>query len=160
MTHSNGDYAFRTSETCHLESSGDPFVTYINEKIAQCLGVNVAYSEPIQAQSYTVGQELKAHHDYFPLDPAIYHKAAGEGGQRTWTFAIYLNDVPKGGGTYFPYIEHTIYPKRGMAAVWNGLSPDGVPNRNTLHCGMPVEEGRKFIITKWFREQGKGNMFL
>lgn len=28
----------------------------------------------------------------------------------------------------------------------------------TLHHGMLVEEGKKVIITKWFREKGYGNM--
>jgi prolyl 4-hydroxylase len=159
VTHSNGDNAFRTSETCHLDSSGDPFVKYIDEKIAKCLGVTLPYSEPIQAQSYRVGQEFKAHHDYFAADAEIYKKFAEKAGQRTWTFTIYLNDVPQGGGTHFPYINHTFYPKQGMAAIWNNLFSDGTPNRNTLHSGMPVEEGRKVIITKWFREKGYGPMF-
>lgn len=111
-------------------------------------------------QSYQVGQELKAHHDYFALDSAVYPKVAGKAGQRTWTFVVYLNDVVKGGGTHFFYLDHTFYPKQGMAALWNNISSDGVVNRYTLHAGLPVEEGEKFIITKWFREHGFGPMFF
>ncbi len=159
VTHSNGDYAFRTSETCDLESTNDSFVTYIDEKIAQALGIRLPYSEPIQAQRYAVSQEFKAHHDYFLPDTEIYKKFAATLGQRTWTFMIYLNATPKGGGTQFAHLGHTFYPKPGMAVIWNNLLPDGTPNRNTLHHGMPVEAGKKVIITKWFREKGHGEMF-
>lgn len=72
---------------------------------------------------------------------------------------IYLNDTPKGGGTHFLYLDQIFYPKQGQAVIWNNLYPDGTPNRNTLHHGMPVEEGQKVIITKWFREKGSGDMF-
>jgi prolyl 4-hydroxylase len=159
VTHSNGDYAFRTSETCDLNSQNNVFIKHIDEKIARALGVCLPYSEPIQAQRYDVGQEFKAHHDYFAPNTDIYQKFAGNLGQRTWTFMVYLNATPKGGGTYFPYLEHTFYPRQGMAVIWNNLYPDGTPNRNTLHHGMPVDEGKKVIITKWFREKGYGPMF-
>lgn len=160
ITHATVDEGFRTSMTCHLNEQSDPFINAIDDKIAACLGIRWPYSEPIQMQSYTVGQELKAHHDYFHMTSETYSRVAGKAGQRTWTFAIYLNTVEKGGGTYFPYIDHTFYPVQGTAAIWNNLSPDGVPNRNSLHCALPVEAGGKFIITKWFREHGFGPMFF
>ena len=159
VTHSNGDDAFRTSETCYLDEVRNPLIKTINEKIAQRLGIRPPYSEPIQAQRYSIGQEFKAHHDYFSPYLDVYEKFVGEAGQRTWTFMIYLNDTPKGGGTHFLYPDHTFYPKQGMAVIWNNLYIDGTPNRNTMHHGMPVEAGEKIIITKWFRENGYGPMF-
>jgi prolyl 4-hydroxylase len=39
-----------------------------------------------------------------------------------------------------------------MAVIWNNLYPDGTPNPDTLHQGMPVKAGHKAIITKWFRK--------
>lgn len=159
VTHFNGDAGFRTSQTCHLNDGGDPFIRYVDEKIARTLGVRLPYSEPIQAQSYQLGQEFKAHHDYFTPNTNIYSEYASDQGQRTWTFMVYLNDTPKGGGTHFLFLDHIFYPKQGMAVIWNNLFPDGAPNRNSLHHGMPVEEGNKVIITKWFREKGVGPMF-
>jgi prolyl 4-hydroxylase len=32
------------------------------------------------------------------------------------------------------------------------MNPDGSPNDKTLHEGMAVVEGVKYIVTKWFRE--------
>ncbi|SEA74246.1 prolyl 4-hydroxylase [Thiothrix caldifontis] len=159
VSHYNGDPAFRTSMTCHLRYNEDPFIDYIDERIARTLGICLSYSEAIQAQHYEVGKELKAHHDYFTPNTPAYAEFADEKGQRTWTFMVYLNNTPKGGGTHFVYMDHTFYPKQGQAVIWNNLYPDGLPNRQTLHHGMPVEEGEKTIITKWFRDKGQGDVF-
>ena len=29
--------------------------------------------------------------------------------------------------------------------------PDGRPNEGTMHAGMPVLSGAKYVITKWYR---------
>jgi len=34
------------------------------------------------------------------------------------------------------------------------LLPDGTPNPATLHQGMKVRRGTKYVLTKWFRERG------
>jgi len=73
-------------------------------------------------------------------------------GNRTWTFMVYLNHVMEGGGTKFFAIDKVIQPKVGMAVVWNSLYPDGVVNPDTLHAGLPILQGQKYVITKWFRE--------
>ncbi|MEL6875043.1 MAG: oxygenase, partial [Pseudomonadota bacterium] len=36
---------------------------------------------------------------------------------------------------------------------WNNLLPDGSVNDRTLHHGMAVTSGTKYVITKWFREK-------
>lgn len=43
VSHDNGDKAFRTSMTCHLNDHEDPFVRYIDDKISRALGVRLAY---------------------------------------------------------------------------------------------------------------------
>ena len=74
------------------------------------------------------------------------------GGQRTWTAMVYLNDVDEGGATWFPKAGIRVTPRRGLLLAWNNMKPDGSPNDQTLHEGMPVVEGVKYIVTKWFRE--------
>lgn len=153
VSYDNGDRYFRTSSTCDLGQYKLPLVQSLDHKIAKALGVSVNYSEGIQAQKYTVGQQFKAHTDYFEPGTEEYKTFASAMGNRTWTFMVYLNDVAKGGGTRFVNIDKTFYPKKGMAVIWNNLYEDGKPNPDTLHWGMPVEEGKKIIITKWFRER-------
>ena len=156
------DYAektFRTSMTCDLGLLNEPAVAAIDQKIADMLGLNLSYSEGIQGQHYKIGQQFKPHTDYFEPDGPEYAKHAAAQGNRTWTFMIYLNEVEKGGGTHFTRINTIITPKRGSAVIWNNLYENGQPNPDTMHAGLPVEAGEKFIITKWFREKGTGNMF-
>jgi prolyl 4-hydroxylase len=71
---------------------------------------------------------------------------------------VYLNDDMEGGATRFAVISRAFQPRKGQALIWNNLHPDGTPNRDTLHSGMPVARGHKIIITKWFRERGAGPM--
>ena len=74
------------------------------------------------------------------------------GGQRTWTAMVYLNDVEEGGATWFPRAGIRVSPRRGLLLAWNNMNPDGSPNPATLHEGMAVVSGVKYIVTKWFRE--------
>jgi prolyl 4-hydroxylase len=65
---------------------------------------------------------------------------------------VYLNNVPQGGGTHFKTINQIFMPKIGQALIWNNLLKEGGVNPNTFHAGLPVLEGSKYVITKWFRE--------
>jgi prolyl 4-hydroxylase len=109
----NSDKNFRISKTCYLEQEELPFILDINQKIANTLGVSLGYSEQIQAQKYDVGNEFKAHTDYFQLSSPSFEKHALEQGQRTWTFMIYLNDTEAGGATYFTELDLKFFPKKG-----------------------------------------------
>ncbi|MGF1544525.1 MAG: prolyl hydroxylase family protein [Parvularculaceae bacterium] len=153
ITTDDPDPFFRTSSTCDLAQIDDPFVGELDETIANALGLPVAYGEQIQAQSYEVGQEFKAHTDYFEPDQPEYAVHAAARGQRTWTFMVYLNDVEGGGQTDFVRLDRRVKPRTGRAVVWNNLGPDGRPNPMTMHHGAPVTAGRKIIITKWFRDR-------
>eukprot|EP00741_Cyanophora_paradoxa_P009062 tig00001467_g8775.t1 len=73
------------------------------------------------------------------------------GGQRTWTAMIYLNEVDEGGATWFRAPACGSSPERADADL-NNMMEDGTPNYDTLHEGMRVLEGTKYIVTKWFRE--------
>jgi len=163
VTREHEDKAYRTSATSDMVLMTDPaakaIVDRLDHKIAATLGLNLTYSEGIQAQKYLVGQEFKKHTDYFQPGTAEYKKYAGKRGQRTWTFMVYLNNVMQGGETKFFAIDKAFQPLRGRAVVWNSLYPDGSVNSNTLHAGLPVEKGEKIIITKWFRVKGEGPIY-
>ena len=69
---------------------------------------------------------------------------------------IYLNEVEAGGATRFDAIEQTVWPETGKLLAWNNRRPDGSLNPATLHQGMRVRKGLKYVITKWYREQPAG----
>ena len=142
---------FRTSETCDLDWR-DPLVGEVDRAIAGLLGLSLDASEPLQGQRYAPGQEFKPHTDTFEPGGYDYYRHTAETGQRTWTAMIYLNEPEEGGGTRFKRIGKTVQPETGKLLAWNNLLPDGRPNPATLHQGMKVRRGTKYIVTKWFRE--------
>jgi prolyl 4-hydroxylase len=146
---------FRTSETCDLDP-GDPVVADVDRRICALLGLDAPLGEPIQGQRYAVGQEFRAHTDTFNPGSYDYYVHTAAGGQRTWTAMLYLNEPEDGGATRFKTIGKTVHPERGKLLAWNNLLSDGAPNPATLHHGMKVRKGVKFIITKWFRERPLG----
>lgn len=143
------DKYYRTSSTCDLGLLDDVLVKDIDRRICAIMGLDPAFSESIQGQHYEVGQEFKAHTDFFEGNELAEY--GGAQGQRSYTFMIYLNDVEDGGETSFPNLKKTIVPIRGRAVVWNSLDGNGMPNQNSLHRAHPVKKGSKTVITKWFR---------
>lgn len=151
----NGDDAFRTSETCDMDHD-QSVVAELDHKLAEISGIDPIYGERLQGQRYEVGQQFKAHTDYFEPDHADYQTYCAVSGQRTWTFMIYLNDVEAGGATRFKVIDKIIQPERGKLLAWNNRRPDGSLNGATLHHAMKVRKGLKYVITRWYRERPWG----
>ena len=144
---------FRTSETCDLDP-GDSVVAEVDRRISDLLGLPLDASEPIQGQRYAPGQEFKPHTDTFEPGGYDFYVNTAESGQRTWTAMVYLNRPDDGGATRFKLIGKTVQPETGKLLAWNNLLPDGRPNPATLHQGMKVRRGTKYILTKWFRQRG------
>lgn len=146
-----GDAYFRTSETCELDPA-DPLVRELALRVAKLTGIPADHGEPIQGQRYAPGQEFKPHTDTFNPGGADYFINCADQGQRTWTAMLYLNQPEDGGATRFKAIGKTIRPETGKLLLWNNLNPDGSPNEATLHQGMKVRKGTKYIVTLWHRE--------
>ncbi|MFN4023670.1 MAG: prolyl hydroxylase family protein [Hyphomonas sp.] len=153
------DPKIRTSRSSDIGALGHHLVMQLDELMSEALGIHWSYSDATQIQRYDPGQEYKAHYDYFTPGTRDYQVHCQFTGQRTWTFMIYLNDVEEGGGTRFRRLEKTIMPEKGKAVIWNNLNADGTVNPYTIHHGMKVRRGSKYVITKWFRERGWGEMF-
>lgn len=151
------DYAsgFRTSYSGDLDPR-DPFVAGISARIDALLGVPDEIGEPVQGQRYRPGQEFKPHNDWFYTSEAYWPQEKARGGQRSWTAMAYLNPVEAGGATAFTLLGIEIEPKPGVLLLWNNALPDGRPNEATLHAGLPVTAGAKYIITKWYRTRTYG----
>ena len=142
---------FRTSETCDLDWN-DPVVADVDRKICELLGLPPKAGEALQGQRYAPGQEFKPHTDTFEPGGYDFYVHTADKGQRTWTAMIYLNQPEDGGATRFKTIGKTVQPETGKLLAWNNLLPDGRPNPATLHQGMKVRRGTKYVLTKWFRE--------
>jgi len=62
---------------------------------------------------------------------------------------MYLNTPEAGGGTAFPQVGLTVTALRGSAVYFAYDTGDEA----SLHAGLPVEKGEKWIATKWLRER-------
>ncbi len=155
ISDSNGDASYRTSETGDLDRA-DPVVLEVEAHIAALTGLDGVYGEPLQGQRYAVGQEFKGHTDYFEPTGVDYDRYCSVAGNRTWTVMVYLNQPEAGGATRFKAIDKIVQPETGKLLAWNNRRPDGTPNPATLHHGMKVRSGVKYVITKWYRERPWG----
>jgi prolyl 4-hydroxylase len=150
-----GDSGFRTSETGDLDAD-DPVVREVEAAITTLTGLDPAHGEPLQGQRYAVGQEFKGHTDYFEPNGADFERYCSVAGNRTWTVMIYLNEPEAGGATRFKAVDKIIQPETGKLVCWNNRRPDQSMNPATLHQGMKVRAGTKYVVTKWFRERPWG----
>ena len=141
------DNYFRTSKTVFFDDQS-PLQKYITNKILTTIGLDEKLAEKAQIQHYEVGNEFKAHWDWFHEDA---DKPFFDRGQRIWTFMIYLNDVEEGGETHFTKLDQSITPKLGRAVIWSNLDKNGKVDYETQHAGTPVKKGQKYVITKWFK---------
>lgn len=151
----NGDTAFRTSETGDLAASLAE-VQDVEARLAVFTGLDPAHGEPLQGQRYAVGQEFKGHTDYFDPDGVDFARYCAIAGNRTWTVMVYLNTPEAGGATRFKAVDKTIQPETGKLVAWSNRRADGSLNPATLHQGMKVRAGVKYVITKWYRERPWG----
>ena len=146
------DPEFRTSESCNLDPN-HPIILQVEAKISEFTGIDPALGETIQGQRYAVGQQFKPHHDFFYDDQPYWEAMVRSGGQRTWTAMIFLNAPEEGGQTAFPAAGVKVTPRAGNMLIWNNMDVAGLPNPYSIHQGMPVLSGVKYIITKWHRER-------
>ena len=142
----------RTSSGTFIARNETEFIATLERRIAAAMHWPADHGEGLQILNYQVGAEYKAHYDYFPVaDPgSAVHLA--KGGQRVSTLVIYLNDVEAAGETLFPEVGLSVTPKKGSAVYFEYSNSRGQVDPLTLHCGVPVAAGEKWIATKWMRQ--------
>ncbi|MBO9574710.1 MAG: 2OG-Fe(II) oxygenase [Sphingobium sp.] len=146
----NPDYRTSSSGDMRVDN---PLVQLVTKRIDTLMGIDTKQGELLQGQRYEPGQEYKVHCDYFPAKVHYWPQMRKSGGQRVWTTMVYLCDVEEGGETHFPRLGLKVPPRRGTLLIWNNMRPDGSPNGETIHAALPVVRGRKYVMTKWYRER-------
>ena len=139
----------RTSSTSNLEPNNNLIKT-VHKKIADYLNLPIEKGESLQGQLYEPGQYFKPHNDFFS-GPAYNMHCLGSG-NRTHTLMVYLNDDFEGGETNFPNLNKTVVPEKGKAIWWKNMHEDKTLS-DTLHEGVAVSSGKKYIVTSWWREK-------
>ena len=142
----------RSSYGTYFNLAENDFIAKLDRRIADVMHWPMENGEGLQILHYPVGGEYKAHFDYFPPNDSGSALHLAKGGQRVSTLVMYLNDVEEGGGTHFPDIHLTVTPKKGAASYFEYCNSQGQVDPRSLHSGMPVIRGEKWIATKWMRQ--------
>ena len=146
----------RTSAGGFFQRGEHPLVARLEARLAELLDWPVENGEGLQVLRYGVGGEYRAHFDWFNPEHPGSERHLRTGGQRVGTCVIYLSDVEDGGGTRFPSLGLEIRPKPGAVLYFADVDERGVEDPSTLHAGVPVLAGVKYIATKWLRERRYG----
>jgi len=143
----------RTSEGTYFPLNADAFIARLDRRIAALMNAPIENGEGLQILHYRTGDEYAPHYDYFPPEDAGSRAHIAQGGQRVASLIIYLNDVEDGGATVFPKLGLRIGPKKGAAVYFEYCNSLDQVDPQTLHGGLPVLKGEKWIATKWVRQR-------
>jgi len=139
----------RTSSGMFFDLGENAFIQRIEDRLAALVDLPAEHGEGLQILHYEPGQQYEPHYDWFdPAQPGFATITAA-GGQRVASIIIYLNTPANGGGTHFPHPGVTVTARRGAAVYFAYEGGD----KTSLHAGLPVVEGEKWIATKWLRER-------
>lgn len=119
----------------------------IKNKFWYIKNFNLNCLEILQVTQYKVDQEYKNHHDYSNTPSNVISD-----NDRISTMIVYLNDNFEGGETHFPHLNIKIKPFKGSAVFFEYKYIHEL-NDLTLHAGLPVTSGTKYIATTWIRSK-------
>ena len=138
----------RTSEGTYFRGGENPLVDRIDRRLSELVRWPVENGEGLQILHYRPGGEYRPHYDYF--DPSI-PGVMDAGGNRVATLILYLHSCDAGGWTAFPDVGFEVAPRKGHALFFSYDRP--ATATKTLHAGLPVITGEKWIATRWMRER-------
>lgn len=147
------DSAIRSNSGAGFSAlEGDLVVQLTCLRIASAIGVPIDWQEPTNVLHYAIGQEYRPHYDFVAADAeAAFAGELAQLGQRVCTMLVYLNDAYEGGETEFTRLGWKYKGKAGDALLFWNLSISGERERNSLHAGLPVTKGEKWLLSKWVR---------
>lgn len=141
----------RTSSDASFDPiTEDLSLRLVQQRMAAAAGMRLVQAEHLVVLRYEPGQEYRPHRDYRP--PESLRDDVPEAGNRARTICVYLNQPEAGGETEFPLPGVTIAPQTGRAVIFDNLLPDGRPDVDSLHAGLPVQRGEKWLATLWLRQ--------
>jgi prolyl 4-hydroxylase len=140
----------RKCKVCYFNHNHDEVFSNLVKRLSEITGVSPSHAEKIQIVSYQEGEYFDYHVDAFTPDESPMFL---DGHQRIITTMVYLNDVLEGGETSFKMLNLNINPVEGRLLVFQNCKKNtNLPNPQTLHAGMPIKKGVKYVMNVWYRE--------
>jgi len=145
------DNSVRISEQCWLKDLDDPLLADISRRVATLTGTDIQSQEELQVVKYGEGGFYKPHYDACNKATDDCSRLNKGLGPRHITVIMYLNDDFQGGETYFPNIDTAVKPEEGKLAIFYNVDNEGEILPKSLHGGLSVTGGDKWIANKWIR---------
>jgi prolyl 4-hydroxylase len=143
------------------EASFDPLmessaVRSVLLRMAAAAGIDLPQGEQLTVLRYAPGQQYRPHRDYLPASTLELDRP--QAGNRVRTICVYLNPVEAGGETEFPVAGLRVAPLPGRAVIFDSMvfdaaHPEGRLDPDSLHAGLPVAAGEKWLATLWIRQR-------
>ena len=141
----------RTGQNCFIEKN-NKLAFKVIQKISKTIGLNEKHASNLQIVHYAKNQTYAYHYDSYAKNS--FGKLITPSNmpyQRHLTAICYLNHVIRGGDTFFPKVNKIIKPEIGKMLVFSNILRNSVDRHpNSLHAGLPVYEGEKWICVLWF----------
>jgi len=141
----------RIADDAWIDPKSSPEIEGLREWIAGTTSSPIENQEDGTVVRYKSGGKYELHHDFFRPEIPIQAEELLRGGNRVWSFLVYLNEDFKGGETYFPNHNLKVKPEIGKGVLWRNTE-DGVLLEESQHAGEPVIEGEKWVYITWIRE--------
>jgi prolyl 4-hydroxylase len=140
-----------SSDASHDPVVEDLALRLVQQRMATAAGVDLLNAEPLIVLRYQPGEQYRPHRDY--LNPGSLQRDRPQAGNRARSICAYLSPVVSGGETDFPLAGVRVAPVPGSAVIFDSLTAAGHPDPRSLHAGLPVVEGEKWLATLWLRQQ-------
>ncbi|XP_074103649.1 prolyl 4-hydroxylase subunit alpha-1 [Cotesia typhae] len=145
---------YRISKSAWLQEYEHKYVQAVSQRVEHMTNMTVETAEELQVVNYGIGGHYEPHFDFARREETNAFKSLGTG-NRIATVLYYMSDVEQGGGTVFTAINISLWPKKGSAAFWYNLKPNGEGDYKTRHAACPVLTGSKWVANKWLHERGQ-----
>lgn len=146
----------RTSKSCFLAKTD---TEWLSKKVELLTRKPAAHQEPAQVANYQRDQLYQPHFDAFDVTTGPGMECALTGGQRVMTVLVYLNDCPRGGGTYFPKLDVRFRPVKGKGVIFFPTDVYGRLDSLALHTGEAAVE-EKWLGQVWIRQTDFGRRLV
>lgn len=141
----------RKSSTTWVADESSPLLEVLTAKVCALSGLPSTFMEKWQVARYEARGFFNLHTDHVESFNNLCC------GGRLSTLIVYLNDDFSGGHTEFPTLGVSVKPSVGDAIYFHSVvmpvervdADHMTVDERSAHAGLPVDEGEKWIATKW-----------
>ncbi|GJM08930.1 MAG: hypothetical protein DHS20C11_12060 [Lysobacteraceae bacterium] len=130
-----------------------PVSRHLTRRFSELCHLPTDHFEPISVLRYGVAHEYSPHFDYFDPPRIHRHEQNGDfGGQRQVTCLVHLSVADEGGSTWYEHARLEVAERVGLGVIHYNALPCGLPDEHSLHAGLPIKAGEKWLCRTSGRE--------